>query len=574
MDRPLRREGLRETCTRADAQLKFFADHVGSKIPGAEEGAKRLAEKAAELQHICGSHGRVHVIFESAAGALHNSQIPVSQFNFPQLMHSLVCVLFSPTIVFSGDHRVIAASQLVSALSAFSFLFTATSPTAEIHSAAPPPTNPVPIQRKNTPVPPPKWFPGGRYTSGPQSSDQVLQVSDEAFHRFATLSGEQTHSLYMQFFQKMYYCIKGQSNGGVKGPLRYEMFTPPWIRKRIRLGDKITILEDAAIPLLRRQRNVVGYQRLKLILAAFYERERIGRHLIDDMLPDFLRQTFDSQENDQSIFAGDTPVTHLPSGQDTTSKSNPTPERHPIPDEVPNENEGNADDILPENNSSAVASEYVSSEFQGNAYPPTRDRVLKRPRTDMASQQFQTNASGRMNGFNAQRSASSVGAPGATDSNGMSRVAAADQMVQTGTGDLVAHAGIGQQETGVSGEMASTSERLGRLTPTTDMSGHTARRNAQRPARRLSSEVMGGSEIRMNGVIHVVGGQHNGHGMAFDVRCGAGEQCRLRMDAAAQTVEGITGKCRRCGIGMHEHCGGREGGAMLCGGSRCSRIAR
>lgn len=305
---------FRDTCDRASNQLALFADQIGSTIPGATETAKAMLEKAAELQNMCAFRGRVHVIYEAVSNVVAPST--TSQHHSPAtspaalLRHQpLLCVLFSPTVILQGDNRIVPASQLVGALSSFSFIGSVTS---SAHStAAKDPTPPLQPKPNPPPIPPPKWYPGKRYDSGPQTEDGPLQVAEESFALFRGFSMNLTHKAYRAFFHRMYARIKDARNGNIPGPMSYERFSPPWIRRKMFVGTKIITFGDSMVPDLHRMRSAAGTRRLKVLLAAFHEREPLARDIIEEMIPAFHRERDEERARAEAATSAAIESTHV-----------------------------------------------------------------------------------------------------------------------------------------------------------------------------------------------------------------------------------------------------------------------
>lgn len=309
-------QSFRETCDRASSQLAFFASNIGNTTPGATDSLKNVLEKAAEFQGIVGQRGRLHIMYEAAPPSYDKSH----DFVYSPFVQNLVCVLFSQSLIFQGEKRVNASTQLMAAVNAFSLLLPDRSPPpSTVNQPNPPDQTDHHLQQT---APPPPWYPGKRYQSGPQVSDEPLQVSERAFALFKPFDMTYIHKIYRSLFTRMHARIKASKNGNLQGSVVYERFTPPWIRKKIIFGDKGVTFGEAILPDIHRMRNNAGTRRLKLILAAFYEREILARNILDEILPAFV------QRRREERLLHENPAIRHPSNSNSTPKQ---PQRTSIP---------------------------------------------------------------------------------------------------------------------------------------------------------------------------------------------------------------------------------------------------
>lgn len=257
---PSSSEDEREAHVAAQARLfqqrAFFREQVS---PEAEAEARGVQDCARRLQAACNARGgKVHVLYESD-GALG--------------------VLFSPTLAFDGPTGVQGGARLASALRAVAK--TAVVPTMPKGSGSAAQAALADAYEGETL----DWYPGEKHCSegGAPWLTENLAVKPETMHKFHHLNRKETERIYQRLFGRMYTIMKPRMLGE-KGPLRYCRFTPPWLRKNVKIGSRTLILDSDSMPELRYQRNRMGEKRLKAVLAAFYEREALARVILQELL--------------------------------------------------------------------------------------------------------------------------------------------------------------------------------------------------------------------------------------------------------------------------------------------------
>lgn len=265
---------------------------------GIDEDVDDLIRSLHNVQEKC-SNGRFHLLLETDIDTIGH------------IKRAETRVLFSPTLSFSGTtmEGQEKAEELVSALRSLSVMALAVVNSCSVR---------VPSRRRVCATPSdggevniPHWFPGQAYTKESIQNDDLwqkmreekLEINADFANRFSKLSQKGLRDLYQSFFTHLHIDIRKVNRSLMHNKLEYALFTPPWIRQQLSVGDRPvcylakTDSLEIVLPDLRAQRNSTGHQRMAWLLAAFYEFEpQLSRRLLDTLI-----QQFPQQGNDSSI---------------------------------------------------------------------------------------------------------------------------------------------------------------------------------------------------------------------------------------------------------------------------------
>lgn len=110
----------------------------------------------------------------------------------------------------------------------------------------------------------PSWFPGKGVKKSDFPSTESVTISSSVLRKFDHLPREQIHWLYRLVFRMMHKRLK-ESMRDLPRTLSYNIFTPPWLRMKIKCGDGTHImLDDLSVPDLRHQKSTYGRKRIFL----------------------------------------------------------------------------------------------------------------------------------------------------------------------------------------------------------------------------------------------------------------------------------------------------------------------
>jgi len=255
-------------------------------LPGVSDDVCNLVRNLEHIQDKFMQKGRFHLILETEVGPEGNGSSEPHH-----VTQSEVRVLFSPTISFKMKEASSRAHDLVAALSAFAIISKTNSrnnsigTTGRLHAQL----------RQNgdiTRFELPSWFPGHCYNKGTctdaswkEKTEKPLIIDKSVARRFEVLPNQDLLRLYEAFFTTMHNKIANTSNASSKKRLQYADLTPSWIRRKLFVSGRTSILSELVVPDIRTQRNAAGYQRMAWILASFYQYEAIfAKETLDHLL--------------------------------------------------------------------------------------------------------------------------------------------------------------------------------------------------------------------------------------------------------------------------------------------------
>lgn len=280
---------FRLTQDRVARQLRILELHQIPSLVDVREDIEMLVTILDRIQKKYRNRGRFHLIMENEVRSSEEEQLQPSDNP-----HVETRILFSPTISFQGSDRRPIAERLADCLTAFALLDKRHPHSASYALEYPlgnvPPPSPLP-----PPHPPfaiPHWYPGKEYQQHEvteqrwqELTQSKLYINRQLARHFSNRAVHDISQMYKRFFKTLHLRIKALNKCRMPRTLVYAEFTPPWIRRRICVGEQTSYLVRLTIPDLRNQRNRAGYQRMAFILAAFYEIEPMfSREILETLL--------------------------------------------------------------------------------------------------------------------------------------------------------------------------------------------------------------------------------------------------------------------------------------------------
>lgn len=272
-------------------QIRILELHQVPSLADVKEDVEMLVTILDRLQKRHRNTARFHLIMEKDIAPSHDGASAADDG-----AHVETRILFSPTISFQGQERKSVAEKLADCLTTFAILDKRVPTKASYgvgfpfaNAPQPPPTSPPP-----PPFAIPNWYPGKEHLQNEVTEQRwqeliqtKLHVNKDIARRFYLLGSHDISQIYKRFFKTLHTKIKALNRCRMQRTLVYAEFTPPWIRRRICVGEQTSYLVRLTIPDLRNQRNRAGYQRMAFILGAFYELEAMfSREILENLLSD------------------------------------------------------------------------------------------------------------------------------------------------------------------------------------------------------------------------------------------------------------------------------------------------
>ncbi|PXF43034.1 hypothetical protein BWQ96_07231 [Gracilariopsis chorda] len=280
---------FRLTQDRVARQLRILELHQIPSLSDVRDDVEMLVTILDRIQKKYRNRGRFHLIMENEVRSSEQEQSQSSENP-----HVETRILFSPTISFQGSDRRPIAERLADCLTAFALL-DKRHPHSTSYALEYPLGNvpcPSPLPPPHPPFAIPHWYPGKEYLQHEvteQRWQELIQsklfINRQLARHFSTRDVHDVSQMYKRFFKTLHLRIKALNKCRMPRTLVYAEFTPPWIRRRICVGEQTSYLVRLTIPDLRNQRNRAGYQRMAFILAAFYEIEPMfSREILETLL--------------------------------------------------------------------------------------------------------------------------------------------------------------------------------------------------------------------------------------------------------------------------------------------------
>ena len=123
----------------------------------------------------------------------------------------------------------------------------------------------------------PSWlqFTSKNLDSARSNEEEVMEVTTSSVQKFEILQTQELLWVYRRFFTSLHDKIKSKYPGVVGKKLKYSQMTPPWLRRKAKVFQRIEYLpKPVRVLTLREARSKHGLRVMRIILASFYDREK------------------------------------------------------------------------------------------------------------------------------------------------------------------------------------------------------------------------------------------------------------------------------------------------------------